>query len=777
MHSGGQAPSGQVAGILAGLRARAAGSPLRVDLSRLYAEAFEREWDARRLFLWLPVLAGAGVLLYLSADHEPVLAVPVLLALAATGAAAALRHRRAAFLVATGFAALFAGFSSAEWRRIRVDGPVLDRVRIASLTGYVEEIDHRRRGSRFILSVTSAEGLDPQHSPVRLRLTTRRDDPLEAGDHVTLKARLLPPAPASLPGGYAFARDAYFLGFGAVGSVLGRTRPATAAEEPSWPLAARMAIDRARNALAARVDTILGGDRGAIAAAMVTGKRDLLSDDGRDLIREAGIFHIVTIAGVQMTLVAGLLFGLVRRGLALHPALALRYPIKKWAAAAAMAGAIAYDIFTGSRIGTQRALFMTLIILGAVLVDRRGFTMRNLALAALAVILVEPETITGASFQLSFAAVAALIAVYEARERGRERDAAAGSLPAREADGVPRWWRMAGQGVRHGRDLLVATLCATTATASFMAGNFHELSPYVFVGNPLTLGIIEFFAVPGALLGCALYPLGLDGFVWHWVGAGISIVLWAARHIAAAPGSTAHLPAFAPWAVPVLALAVLSAVIWQTLPLRLTAVPLLLVGLAGTLVGPRYDMIVAPTGEAVAIRTSSGGLAVVGRGGAFAVEQWLAADGDGRPAAAAGPVPGTRCDRLACVAPLPGGQTLSLVNEARAFAEDCRRADVIVTRLDAPASCAAPLILDRRSLAATGALGLRLQNGGWLSTPSRATLEDRPWSPAPPPAGRWHRPEAAPGEPGVTDDSEAERDNGSPPGPPDALPPTDLRAE
>ena len=110
-----------------------------------------------------------------------------------------------------------------------------------------------------------------------------------------------------------------------------------------------MAVDRARNALAARVDAILGGDTGAIAAAMVTGKRDLLSADGRDLIREAGIFHIITIAGVQMTLVAGLLFGLVRRGLALSPHLALRHPIKKWAAVVAIAGAIAYDVFTGSR--------------------------------------------------------------------------------------------------------------------------------------------------------------------------------------------------------------------------------------------------------------------------------------------------------------------------------------------------------------------------------------------------------------------------------------------
>ena len=113
--------------------------------------------------------------------------------------------------------------------------------------------------------------------------------------------------------------------------------------------------------------------------------------------------------------------------------------------------------------------------------------------------------------------------------------------------------------------LLFATACATSATASFMAYHFHDLSPYVLIGNPLTLSIIEFFAVPGALLGAALYPLGLDAPVWLYVGMGIKFILWAARFIAAAPGSTVHLRAFAPYALPFLALAVMSATIWRTL--------------------------------------------------------------------------------------------------------------------------------------------------------------------------------------------------------------------
>jgi competence protein ComEC len=203
------------------------------------------------------------------------------------------------------------------------------------------------------------------------------------------------------------------------------------------------------------------------------GKRDFLSNDAKDLIREAGIFHIITISGVQMTLVAGIFFIVSRRTLALSPTLALKYPIKKWAAGVAMAGSLLYDIATGSRVGTERALIMTLIVLGAVIMDRRALTMRNLAFAVFAVVAIEPEAILGVSFQLSFAAVAALVAAMEARLASLESDPDP-FLPQRGR--VPRGGLLADL-FHKPLGLLVATACATGATASFMAYHFHDLSP------------------------------------------------------------------------------------------------------------------------------------------------------------------------------------------------------------------------------------------------------------------------------------------------------------
>ncbi|MGP8232143.1 MAG: ComEC/Rec2 family competence protein [Methylovirgula sp.] len=707
---------------------------------RLFQDAIEIEIAERRFFLWLPVAAGAGVVLYLVADREPSLWYAGLAAGVFGTLAAALRQHRVAQGVLLVLCCFCLGIVSASWTA-RVAAPVLDHITVATLEGTIEEMDFRESGARFLLRVDRAEGLAPQATPYRVRLTLKRTPPFEAGTYVRLKARLLPPASASLPGGYDFARDAWFARIGAVGNVLGRIEVITPPRPPGLIDAALMALDRGRNALALRIDTIVGGEAGAVAAAMVTGKRDLLSDDTREVIRKAGIFHIITISGVQMTLMAGIFFVGLRRLLALSPALALRYPIETWAAAAAICGAVLYDIATGSRVGTERALFMTLIMLGAVIAGRQSLSMRNLALAAALVMLIAPEAILGASFQLSFAAVAALVAVYESRgdHAARLRDERAGLAPAPRERRIGLGWLFG-----HGpAALLFATLCASIATASFMAYDFHEINPYVLLGNPLTLTLIELCAVPGALIGTLLYPLGCDAFVWHYLGLGISFVLWVARRIGTLPGATLHLNAFAPWAIVFLTFAVLSAIIWRSTLLRLTALPLALIGLYGTISGTTFDIAIAATGDAVAVRGGDGALTIIGRRPSlFTVEQWLSADGDARDPQAA--VDASACDRIGCVGILPDGRSVALVLNEAAFAEDCLRADIIVTPLYAPPGCAASLVIDRDRLRDTGAMLLRTQGNGWAVDMARAVGEDRPWSPAPPHLWRKAAPVAAP---------------------------------
>ena len=696
------------------------------DWRALFAGALAQEIDGQRFFLWIPVAAMGGVALNMAADREPVLWLPVLLTAIFAALAWICRARPLALGIWVALAASSAGFLAMGLRTARVETPMLDHVRTVKLQGFVEELDIRPSGGRFIVRVADAGKLPADLTPHRVRVTTRTTPDFAAGDYVALTARLWPPPTAVLPGGYDFARDAYFEGVGAVGTTLGRISVLPPPRDAPWRQRVFAAIDRARNRLAVRVDAIIGGDEGAIAAAMVTGKRDFLSDDAKDLIREAGIFHIITISGLQMTLVAGIFFAVARRLLALSPTLALNYPIKKWAAGVAMAGSLLYDLATGSRVGTERALIMTLIVLGAVILDRRALSMRNLALAVLAIIALEPEAILGVSFQLSFAAVAALIAVMEARfavDRRPDPVSTARNRPQ------PRSW-LATHLVDKPASLVLAAFCATSATASFMAYHFHDLSPYVLIGNPLTLTIIECFAVPGALLGSALYPLGLDGPVWLYVGFGIKFILFIARFIAAAPGSTVHVRAFAPYALISLSLAVMSAVLWRSWLFRASAIPLAAIGIIGALNGPRYDAIIAPSGDLVAVRAADGNLQIVGKHfNRFAAEQWFAADGDGRDPAAARD-PHALCDRDACIAALPAGRSLSLVTATPAFEEDCTRAAVIVSTLAAPADCQAQ-VFDQTTLALTGAVGLIWDGARFIAATDRSSLEDRPWSPAP----------------------------------------------
>jgi competence protein ComEC len=694
--------------------------------------ALDEEWALRRPFLWLPAAAGAGAIFYLLAATEPVLWIVGLVTVFWAMLATVFRAKRGLSALFIGLAALSGGEFCGGWRAARIDAPVLERTFVGELAGFVEEVDPRVQGVRFLLRLSEAQGLSQQKTPYRVRLTSRGAPALAAGDFVIVKARLLPPPHASLPGGYDFARDAYFARIGAVGNVLGSPQTVDPPEAPGWTLRFFAAVDRARNALALRVAKAIGGDNGAIGAAMVTGKRDLLSDTARETIRKAGIFHIITISGVQMTLVAGIFFVGLRRLMALSTELALNYPIKKWAAALAMLAACLYGLFTGSRVGSERALFMTLILLGSVLADRPALTMRNLAFAALAVIVTEPEALLGASFQLSFAAVAALVAVFESRVSARRRVNTSRNAPQSGTEAEAEARSLAENLVERSRHgvfgALFATFCATSATASFMAYDFHELSPYVLIGNPLTLAMIEFFAVPAALVGALLYPFGLDSLVWTYLGAGINLIMTLASWIGSAPGASIALPAFAPWSLACLTLAVLSVVLWRTWTLRLIALPLLALGLMGAASGGRFDLAVLPTGDMAALRDADGQLTILGKKReSFASEQWLRADADSRDGAErAG-----RCDSLGCVGVLRDGDSAALVLDEAAFHEDCARAKIVISPLYAPRSCAPEILLDRARLAETGAVTLSSGPKGLEWRTARAPGEDRPWSRAP----------------------------------------------
>ena len=715
--------------------------------------ALALEIERRRLFNWLPVPLGIGVLLYFLADGEPGLAAPLFGAgLFGAAALAFSRTRRGTMAICVALAAAFVGFAAGVWRSAEVAAPILARPHVGRVSGFVESLEQREKGVRLVLLVTSLAGVAEPARPRRVRVSANVTG-LRPGDHLLATARLLPPPGPARPGGYDFARDAFFRGIGAVGNIVGKVVLSPAEQPMPSALRRQVLIDDARNVLTARIAAIGGGQAGAMGAALVTGKRGLISESTNVDLRAAGIYHIVSISGLHMVLAAGTIFWLVRALLCASQTLALAWPVKKIAALAAMSGAVAYCVFSGAEVATVRSLIMTLVMLGAILVDRPALSMRNLALAAIIVLLREPEALLGPSFQMSFGAVAALIAFAE-RWQARPPDAKAANWPWPLR---PLWLSAVG--------IVTTTMVATAATAPYGVYHFQVFNPFGLLGNALALPFVSLVVMPAAVFGVLAYPFGLDWPAWAAMGWASELVLKLAHWVAGMERSTVVLPAFGPAALVAFSLALLWLTLWTTAIRYLAALPLL-AGLAVAAAPARPDILIERDGSGVLVRGADGRLVLAGRPSRFVLAQWLLADGDSRAPDDPGLRSGAACDTRGCVIRLADGRSVAYARDRIALAEDCGRADLVVTPLYANGACAARLI-DRAVLRRDGAVSYRTAGGGWTAFTAEDATRRRPWtrpqpepSPAASTAGRPPQsrvtatPPAAATAPSVPDEAE-----------------------
>ena len=421
-------------------------------------------------------------------------------------------------------------------------------------------------------------------------------------------------------------------------------------------------------------------------------------------------------SGYHMALVAGVVFFIVRAVLALFPALALRHPIKKWAAMAALAAATFYLVLSGAEVATQRSYIMTAVVLIGVMADRATLTMRTIAVAALAVMLIVPEAVIHPSFQMSFAATLALIATYE---RGIPWIATA---PA-----TPLGARIALWGAREITVLAIASLVAGLATTPYAAYHFHRMAPYGVIANLLAMPIISALSMPAGLLALVAMPFGFDAPLWRLMGVGIDWMVAVAVWVANLPGAVGHVPAFGVGAV-LLATAGLVVVCLLRSPLRFAGAGFVVAGCAVAMMAARPDVMVSAGGDVVAVRGADGRLSAVKFGSdTLSVREWLAADGDARLPNDRAVAAGFACDPDGCVARLANGAAVAVSRAAAAFADDCTRAVLIVTLRVAPTDCAA-MVLDRTTLRSNGAMALTYRNGQFEMASARPEGIDRPWT-------------------------------------------------
>jgi competence protein ComEC len=685
------------------------------------------------LMPWSAVALGIGVAIYFGLRAEPGVAeYSVACGVAVLGLGMGLWRRETLAPFGLALALVAAGTMAAGLRAQSVAGPVLDFRYYGPVEGRVVGIDRSASDAlRLTLDAVRLDDVAPERTPLRVRVSLHGEqrwlDP-EPGTRVMMTAHLGPPSGPAEPGGFDFQRHSWFLSLGAVGYT--RT-PALLAE--ARPEGAE-AVFHLRMTIAEAIRARIEGQAGAFAAAVLTGDRSGLSAETVEHMRVANTAHLLAISGLHMGLLTGFVYGALRLMLALIPALALRYPIRKWAAAGALCAGAFYLMLSGGNVATERAFIQVAVMLTAVMLDRRAITLRSVAIAAIILLLHRPETLFSPGFQMSFAATAALVAIFTGL-----RDAA--WMTAR-----PGWqkWLFA---------LILSSVVAGLATAPFAAGHFNRIASYGLIANLLSVPLMGSVIIPGAVVAAILWPFGLSGLAFAVMEPALRWTLGVAAWVTALPGAERHVATPPEGVLGLIATGGLIAILWRGRGRWAGAAP---VALAAMLWGgvERPDVLVSDTGGLVGVMTEEGRALSRPRGEGFVARVWLENDGDGATQEDAAAREGWIAEGQG-VAITVGGVTIWQGSGRRALAEAadaCARHDLVILSepaaeaeppvrgmppvLGAPAMLAAQAqgtrqgctIIDAAILRETGALAIDVEEGGFSLRTARGAQGERPWT-------------------------------------------------
>ncbi|MGP6088836.1 ComEC/Rec2 family competence protein [Antarctobacter jejuensis] len=635
------------------------------------------------LFPWTPVFLAAGIGLFFALRVEP--SAAVLWVCGSVGILVVLQHRAGPvygpLLAAVALVAL--GFALAGVRAHRVAGPVLDFRYYGAVTGRVVQIDRSASDAlRLTLDRVQLERMDPDEVPARVRVSLHGTqgylDP-KPGQVVMLTGHLSPPGGAVEPGGFDFRRHAWFLRLGAVGYT---RNPVLLLEEAD----AGLPVARLRMWLSARVQAALPGERGAFAAAIMTGDRSGMGQETLQALRDSNLAHLLAISGLHMGLLAGFVFAALRLVLLVHPHSRHRWPVKKLAAGGALLAAAGYLALSGGNVATERAFIMVAAALSALMLDRRALSLRSVAIAALVVLVLWPEALLGPGFQMSFAATTALVAVFE-RLTIWQRD-----------HELPRW-------VGPVLSVVVSSAVAGAATAPVGMAHFNQMAHYGLLANLTAVPVMGILVVPLAVLSALLMPFGLDWIALQVMALGLGWILGVAHEVAGWQGAVGHVVAPGPMVLPLIAFGGLLLCLWRGRARMAGVVPMAAAALLWCQT-ERPPVLISDSGTLVGLMTAQGRALSRDRGSGFVAGVWLENDGLGSSqpeAAALWPQPVT--GRVAR-AEMSGVEILHLQGKrAAASVTGCAPSQIVVSSVDLvlPGGCR---IFDPRSLRDSGSVAV-----------------------------------------------------------------------
>jgi competence protein ComEC len=712
------------------LIARAAVAPSRPSLEERLREIpgwlrAQVALQAHRTVLWGAVAFGAGCGIYFKLMREPsAWAVYPLAALAVAIALVARRFTpRPVALAALFLAVAASGVAVAKWRTDIVAAPIVPpNLGVAEVEGYVVDVvGSGPRGAKVLIAPAYVDRLAAKDTPIRLRLVLNGPAPAP-GSAIALKAILDPPPPPSGPGAHDFPRDFYFRSIGGVGLALGEARPVDLGAPP-WRLKVAMAVNRLRWTLAQRIADAVGPDEAGPAVAMTTGEDAYLTEEQRAAMRDAGLAHLLAIGGLHMGIVAGFVFFLIRLSVAAWPWLALRVNGKKVAAGAGLITVAVYLLLSGAAPSAERAAITASTAFTAILLNRKAITFNALAIAAILVLLLRPESIVGASFQMSFSATMALVALAEAwPHRIREIKAPWPILFVQRTGS----WIGAG---------LLASFVAGAATGPFSIYQFNTTANYGVVGNALEMPISTFITLPALALGAVLQTVGLGGPVLWVADVGLKWTLAIGRWVSSLPFAVTTVSSPPTIALPVSFLGVCFVSLWRG-KLRWLGLPLALAVFWWPRL-PAPDVWVAADGGNAIVRSGTYAVILRPQIKQFDTDLWTKRRGlQPFPDPVAAMTARFDCDRAACKARagapfrVAGWWRKQTPPDTR-FQGLCAGADLMIVRGRVerlPPACAGTLLLDGLDFQRGGAVELWRTRTGWSGRWSADLRGDRPWS-------------------------------------------------
>jgi competence protein ComEC len=669
--------------------------------------------EKQRLTVWAPVLLVVGIWGYFWLNREPpgVLAIPLFLGCFLL----ALAPRTSAPLRVA--AIIMLGFAAAQLRTQWVATPLLRAYSPAQMiTAVVADVEVRGRTRMSLtLEVIEATKLPPSEVPKRvlIQVTGKHRVP-KIGETVRFETDLAPLPRPSQPGVFDYGRQLYFQSIGAVGR--SKQEPVVVDERVPLRFQLRRTFHDLRSAIGSRVREAIPGPLGSFADALITGERAQIPRSMNTSLQVSGLFHILSISGLHMALVAGGAFWVLRAGLAFSETLALRYPIKKWAAAFAMLVGAAYMLLADSGAATERSFIMIAVVFFAVLVDRPALSLQNLAVAAILILIVSPEQALAASFQMSFMAVMGLAAFFAWWQRINPQPAVIYKQ---------KWIEKAARKFSSVALASLGTSLVAGALSSIPAlHHFGRVAPYGVVSNALALPIVSIVVMPMAMVSVLLMPLGLEAAPLKVMGWGLDVVMLVSDWVSSWPAASLQLPRTGALTAATLAFAVALAVLPQS-RLRWLSVPFALVT-AWMFFLPQVKPVLLVDERAANIVLQRDQLIIpaLSRGGETSVSRWMDEAGDSANLKTAHLRPGWTCTEQFCTS-TESGLRIVFALKAKSMFAACPTADILVSQEPLRRRCKGKrLTIDRFDVWRNGAYAVYADG---RSVSVKPTQGNRPW--------------------------------------------------